>query len=59
MALTSFLLLVAASFAQAHFSIEYPTWRADTLKNKSYDQWLNPCKSPLLLLLSPFICPET
>ncbi|KAK3309436.1 uncharacterized protein B0T15DRAFT_3318 [Chaetomium strumarium] len=43
MVLTTFLVLVAASFVQAHFSIEYPTWRADTLKNASYDQWLNPC----------------
>ncbi|KAK4234977.1 hypothetical protein C8A03DRAFT_37192 [Achaetomium macrosporum] len=43
MAFATLLLLAAASLAQAHFSIEYPTWRADTLNNESYSQWTNPC----------------
>jgi len=27
---------------QAHFSIEYPTWRADSFEDP-YDQWVRPC----------------
>ena len=43
----SFLLLAAAGLAQAHFGIEYPPMRANTLgssKNTTYSQWTNPCK---------------
>ncbi|KAK4151619.1 hypothetical protein C8A00DRAFT_35712 [Chaetomidium leptoderma] len=40
------LLLAAASLADAHFGIEYPPMRANTLgssKNTTYSQWTNPC----------------
>lgn len=39
----TFLLLVA-QLAAAHFSIEYPEWRGDSLKNTSYSQYTFPCK---------------
>jgi hypothetical protein len=42
----SFLLLAAAGLAQAHFGIEYPPMRANTLgsqANTTYSQWINPC----------------
>jgi hypothetical protein len=42
----SFLLLAAAGLAQAHFGIEYPPMRANTLgssQNTTYSQWINPC----------------
>ncbi|CAJ2500777.1 Uu.00g036300.m01.CDS01 [Anthostomella pinea] len=35
--------LAAASMASAHFALDYPTWRADTLENTSYSQWEYPC----------------
>ncbi|KAK6363598.1 hypothetical protein TWF730_001022 [Orbilia blumenaviensis] len=38
-------LVAAATFAtavQAHYSIEYPTWRADSFEDP-YDQWMRPC----------------
>ncbi|KAK8066012.1 hypothetical protein PG997_012759 [Apiospora hydei] len=42
--LSSILLLAALQLSAAHFSIEYPTWRADTLaENTTYDQWRYPC----------------
>ncbi|CAK7221148.1 hypothetical protein SBRCBS47491_004428 [Sporothrix bragantina] len=42
--LTSLLSLVAsAGLAAAHFQIEYPTWRADSLTNTSYSQYDFPC----------------
>ncbi|KAK4096824.1 hypothetical protein N658DRAFT_527458 [Parathielavia hyrcaniae] len=40
------LLLAAASVTQAHFGIDYPAMRANTLgssRNSSYSQWLQPC----------------
>lgn len=43
----SLLLLAAAGLAQAHFGIEYPPMRANTLgsqANTTYSQWINPCK---------------
>ncbi|KAH6853240.1 hypothetical protein B0I37DRAFT_2482 [Chaetomium sp. MPI-CAGE-AT-0009] len=46
MGIQAFLLLAAASLAQAHFGIEYPPMRANTLgsqKNTTYSQWTNPC----------------
>lgn len=41
-------LLAAAQLASAHFGIEYPEWRANTLSedNPQYSQWTYPCKSP-------------
>ncbi|KAK7967058.1 uncharacterized protein PG986_001335 [Apiospora aurea] len=42
--LSSILLLATLQLSAAHFSIEYPTWRADTLaENTTYDQWRYPC----------------
>ncbi|CAK7198502.1 hypothetical protein SEUCBS139899_001163 [Sporothrix eucalyptigena] len=42
--LRSLLSLVAmAGLAAAHFSIEYPTWRADSLENSNYSQYVFPC----------------
>ncbi|KAH6651280.1 hypothetical protein F5144DRAFT_481572 [Chaetomium tenue] len=41
-----FLLAAAAGLAQAHFGIEYPPMRYNTLgsqKNTTYSQWINPC----------------
>ncbi|KAF3196871.1 hypothetical protein TWF106_004044 [Orbilia oligospora] len=38
-------LVAAATLAtavQAHYSIEYPTWRADSFE-EPYNQWLRPC----------------
>ncbi|KAK6356355.1 hypothetical protein TWF718_000716 [Orbilia javanica] len=38
-------LVAAATLAtavQAHYSIDYPTWRADSFE-EPYDQWLRPC----------------
>ena len=47
MALTALFLLAAAQLASAHFGLEYPQWRADTLKNKTFSQWTYPCtKTP-------------
>ncbi|KAK3897216.1 hypothetical protein C8A05DRAFT_39235 [Staphylotrichum tortipilum] len=46
MALPTLLLLASASLTSAHFGIEYPPMRANTLgssKNSSYSQWTNPC----------------
>ncbi|KAI2614946.1 hypothetical protein GGR54DRAFT_642683 [Hypoxylon sp. NC1633] len=37
------LLVTGAQLASAHFSIEYPTWRADSLENQNYSQWTYPC----------------
>ncbi|KAK3329226.1 hypothetical protein B0H66DRAFT_609953 [Apodospora peruviana] len=37
-------LLAAAQLATAHFGIEYPEWRANTLSgNTNYSQWVWPC----------------
>ncbi|KAK4129687.1 hypothetical protein N657DRAFT_630523 [Parathielavia appendiculata] len=46
MAALALLLLATASVTQAHFGIEYPPMRANTLgssRNSSYSQWLQPC----------------
>ncbi|KAK4107356.1 hypothetical protein N656DRAFT_802742 [Canariomyces notabilis] len=47
MAFSALILLVVAHFADAHFSIEYPTGRAVTVGsgrlNESYSQWVQPC----------------
>ncbi|KAK3299846.1 uncharacterized protein B0H64DRAFT_437061 [Chaetomium fimeti] len=46
MGIQAFLLLMAASLAEAHFGIEYPPMRANTLgsqQNTTYSQWTNPC----------------
>ncbi|KAK3395790.1 hypothetical protein B0T20DRAFT_382380 [Sordaria brevicollis] len=45
---SSTILLAAAAaiapLASAHFGLEYPEWRADTLKSDSnYSQWQYPC----------------
>ncbi|KAK6834350.1 hypothetical protein PG987_009044 [Apiospora arundinis] len=41
---SALVLLSALQFSAAHFSIEYPAWRADTLaENTTYDQWRYPC----------------
>jgi hypothetical protein len=41
------LLLAAAHLATAHFGIEFPEWRADTLTDEDgpYSQYDYPCKS--------------
>lgn len=55
-AMKTIALLAAAQLASAHFGIEYPEWRANTLSedNPQYSQWTNPCKSPFPPLpLSP------
>ena len=37
-------VLAAARLAAAHFGMEYPAWRADTLSDEeTYDQWVYPC----------------
>ncbi|KIH93218.1 hypothetical protein SPBR_03227 [Sporothrix brasiliensis 5110] len=36
-------LVAAVGVASAHFQIEYPTWRADSLNNDSYSQYDFPC----------------
>ncbi|KAH6633928.1 hypothetical protein B0J18DRAFT_414763 [Chaetomium sp. MPI-SDFR-AT-0129] len=46
MAPQTLLLLAAASLAHAHFGIEYPPMRANTLSSENeeiYSQWINPC----------------
>lgn len=44
---TATLLAAGASLASAHFGIEYPAWRFDTLSDESetlgYSQWTYPC----------------
>lgn len=39
-------LLVAAQLASAHFGVEYPEWRANTLdsEHEEYSQWIYPCR---------------
>lgn len=59
MALTTALaLLASAQVATAHFGIEYPTWRDNTLGSAStsnYSQWEYPCSLfPFPSLISPF-----
>ena len=46
MALKSLALLAVAQLASAHFGLEYPTWRTDTLSNEDgpYSQWIYPCE---------------
>lgn len=45
----SIALLAAAQLATAHFGLEYPEWRVDTLKGEEeYSQWVWPCKFQLL-----------
>lgn len=41
----SLVLLAAAQLATAHFGIEFPEWRADTLADEDgpYSQWEYPC----------------
>lgn len=48
---TSIVLLGAAQLAAAHFGIEYPEWRADTLamEDGPYSQWDYPCEYTLTL----------
>lgn len=39
-------VLAAAQLAAAHFGINYPAWRADTLSDEeTYSQWEYPCMS--------------
>lgn len=46
------LLATATQIADAHFSIQYPPWRADTLATGSnYSQWLYPCMCAIQTLL--------
>jgi len=45
MAIKTLAILAAAQLAAAHFAIEYPEWRADTLAEETnYSQWDYPCK---------------
>jgi hypothetical protein len=44
MTLSTLFLLVTAQLASAHFAVEYPEWRADSLTNDSYNQYTWPCK---------------
>lgn len=47
MAIQAIFTLALAGFAHAHFGIEYPPMRGDTLSsqaNTSWSQWTNPCK---------------
>ncbi|OTA68372.1 hypothetical protein K449DRAFT_429216 [Hypoxylon sp. EC38] len=37
------IVLAAVHQATAHFRIDYPPWRSDTLENQSYSQWTWPC----------------
>ncbi|KAH9894678.1 hypothetical protein F4778DRAFT_747859 [Xylariomycetidae sp. FL2044] len=37
------LLVAAAPLSSAHFGLNYPEWRADSLTNESYSQWEYPC----------------
>jgi hypothetical protein len=42
--LSALALLVTAQLASAHFGVEYPSWRADTLSTDTpYSQWVWPC----------------
>ncbi|KAJ9155848.1 hypothetical protein NKR19_g4394 [Coniochaeta hoffmannii] len=43
MALSTLALLLTAQLATAHFGIEYPDWRGDSLNNDSYNQYVWPC----------------
>ncbi|KAL2174132.1 uncharacterized protein P884DRAFT_230797 [Thermothelomyces heterothallicus CBS 202.75] len=46
MAIQTFLTLAIACLAHAHFGIEYPPMRGDTLSshaNETWSQWTNPC----------------
>jgi hypothetical protein len=44
-------LLTASPLALAHFKIEYPAWRGDSLaENTTYDQWQYPCMFLILFL---------
>ncbi|KAL2168329.1 hypothetical protein VTG60DRAFT_7373 [Thermothelomyces hinnuleus] len=46
MAIQTFLTLAIAGLAHAHFGIEYPPMRGDTLSshaNETWSQWTNPC----------------
>ncbi|OIW23826.1 hypothetical protein CONLIGDRAFT_111078 [Coniochaeta ligniaria NRRL 30616] len=45
MALSTLALIVTAQLASAHFAIEYPEWRADSLTNDSYSQYTWPSSS--------------
>ena len=52
--LAPLVVLAAAGLASAHFGIEYPVWRADSLNNESYSQYTFPCKlSSCTALLYP------
>lgn len=49
----SIAFLVAAQLATAHFGLEYPEWRVDTLKGEEkYSQWVWPCKFQLLPVIT-------
>ncbi|TEA20685.1 Uncharacterized protein C8034_v008176 [Colletotrichum sidae] len=46
MAATTLVLALGATLASAHYGLEYPSWRADTLTNTNetgYSQWQYPC----------------
>lgn len=44
MGVAAFLLLAVAQLATAHFGLEYPEWRANTLgSGHNYSQWAYPC----------------
>lgn len=62
MELTALLLLATAAVTNAHFGIEYPPMRGQTLgsaKNNSYSQWVQPCKPSLTKPLSTPPHPNT
>jgi hypothetical protein len=38
------LLSTVVGLASAHFKLDYPSWRGDSLaENTTYDQWSYPC----------------
>jgi len=44
MAVAAFLLLAVVQLATAHFGLEYPEWRSNTLgSGHNYSQWTYPC----------------
>ena len=61
MAFATFLLVVgAAQHASAHFNLLYPAWRADSLANANYSQYVFPCRClrlhpSLLAPANPFV----
>lgn len=57
----TFSVLALANLATAHFGLNFPEWRADTLSEENeekYSQWTYPCRFnevPMLCLLVNFV----